>query len=216
MEDKRIFQDLKSIKIVKELRRNVAILKPDKGNGVVLIDIADYEKSMDSLFSDSKKFKKIDTDPTYTRLKTIQRYLKTLNGRDELSDDDYKTMRPKHAKPAHAHGLPKTHKTYQRIPKFRPIIDTTGSTHYNVGKYLANLLNPLTINEFTLKDSFETTTRIRNIPNELFEQGYVLVSFDVVSLFTNVPLQRTIKIILDRVYKDEEIATTLKRSTLKN
>jgi len=45
--------------------------------------------------------------------------------------------------------------------------------------------------------------------------GYKFVSFDVVSLFTNVPLKRTLDIILNRVYKDKLIQTTLKKSTLK-
>ena len=35
------------------------------------------------------------------------------------------------------------------------------------------------------------------------------------SLFTNVPLQRTINIILDRVYNNKLIATQLKKRTLK-
>ena len=62
-------------------------------------------------------------------------------------------MRPKNAKPARAHGLPKIHKEFSNIPKFRPIIDTTGTTHCLVGKYLANLLNPPTINEYSVKNS---------------------------------------------------------------
>ena len=61
-------------------------------------------------------------------------------------------IRPKNAKPARAHGLPKIHKEFSNIPKFRPIIDATGTTHCLVGKYLAILLNPLTINEYSLKD----------------------------------------------------------------
>jgi hypothetical protein len=44
---------------------------------------------------------------------------------------------------------------------------------------------------------------------------YKFVSFDVESLFTNVPLRRTINIILDRVYKQNLIDTTLRKSTLK-
>ena len=123
-------------------------------------------------------------------------------------------MRPKNAKPARAHGLPKTHKAFQTVPKFRPIIDTTGSTHYKVGKYLSNLLQPLTINEFTLKDSFDTASKIRDIPKELFTDGYVYASFDVTSLFTNVPLQRTINVIIDRIYNKAEIETNLKKVNL--
>ena len=124
-------------------------------------------------------------------------------------------MRPQHAKPARAHGLPKTQKEYEHLPKFRPIIDTTGTTHYNVGKYLTNLLNPLTSNDYSLKDSFDTANRIRTIPKHLFDEGYVFVSFDVVSLFTHVPLQRTIKVILKRVFDENQIQTDLKKATLR-
>ena len=35
------------------------------------------------------------------------------------------------------------------------------------------------------------------------------------SLFTNFSLERTVKIILDRIYKDDLITTTLKKLTLK-
>ena len=42
-----------------------------------------------------------------------------------------------------------------------------------------------------------------------------MVSFDVVSLFTNVPLKRTVNVILNRIYKDKIIETKLRKSTLK-
>ena len=101
------------------------------------------------------------------------------------------------------------------MPPFRPIIDTTGTPHYNVGKFLAKLLNPLAQNECTLRDSFQAVSEIRSIPKELFLEGYRLVSFDVVSLFTNVPLTKTVKIILDRVLEEKLVATTLSKRTLK-
>ena len=51
-------------------------------------------------------------------------------------------------------------------------IFTTGTTHCLVGKYLANLLNPLTINEYSVKDSFDAANRIKGISQHLFENGY--------------------------------------------
>ena len=72
------------------------------------------------------------------------------------------------------------------------IIDTTGTTHYGVGKFLSQLLQPLTINEHTVKDTFDAKSRIQTINQALFSQGYQYVSFDVESLFTNVPLERTL------------------------
>ena len=44
---------------------------------------------------------------------------------------------------------------------------------------------------------------------------YTFVSFDVESLFTKVPLKRTIKIILNRVYSEKKISRTLSKRSLK-
>ena len=45
--------------------------------------------------------------------------------------------------------------------------------------------------------------------------GYRYVSFDVESLFTNVPLKKTIDIILKRIFNDKLISTNLKKRSLK-
>ena len=54
------------------------ILKPDKGNGVVLESKVDYHDAMNQLFSDKTKFKIIKNDPTLTRLKIVRNYLNNL------------------------------------------------------------------------------------------------------------------------------------------
>ena len=131
-----------------------------------------------------------------------------------MNKDTYKKIRPRNARPARAHGPPKIHKSFDRLPKFRPIIDTTGITHYSVGKYISELLQPFTQSEFTLKNTFDATDRIKSIPPDLFIQGYKFVSLDVESLFTN-GLQRTLNIILDIIFNKKLIDTSLKKSTLR-
>lgn len=42
-----------------------------------------------------------------------------------------------------------------------------------------------------------------------------MVSFDVTSLFTNVPLDKTIKIILQQVYIDKEINANIPKNEMK-
>ena len=93
------------------------------------------------LFSDTSKFRQLPTDPTPTRLSTLQNYLSKLLNRGEISESEYSLLRPKHAHVGRAHAVPKIHKQYTTLPKFRPIVDTTNTTHYNVGKFLSNLLN---------------------------------------------------------------------------
>ncbi len=124
-------------------------------------------------------------------------------------------MRPISTKPAKAHGLPKIHKSFDNLPLFRPIIDTTGTAYQPVTKYLTNLLNPLTTNEFTIKDSFDVVSHINSIPNKLFDDGFLFVSFDVKSLITNIPLTKTVNIILQRIYDSKLITTNLTRRSLK-
>ena len=113
------------------------------------------------------------------------------------------------------HELPKTHKAYANLPSFRPIIDTTCTPYYNIRKFLSSLLQPLTHNDYNLKDSFDAVKRIRSIPPELFDDDYQFVSFNVQSLFTNEPVKKTINIILDRVYNKKLINTNLKKRTMK-
>ena len=90
------------------------------------------------------------------------------------------------------------HKEFVNLPKFRPIVDTTGTVHYHVGKYLRDLLNPLTSNEYTIKDSFD---------------AYIFVSFEVLSLFTNVSLQKPIDI--KKGYVEKVINTTIKKNSMR-
>ena len=126
-----------------------------------------------------------------------------------------KEMGAKAAQVGRAHGLPKIHRKYTDLPSFRPIIDTTNTPHYGVGKFLTRLLSPLTQNIYSIKDSFEAVDRIRPMPTELFDEGYRYFSFDVTSLFTNVPLNKTINIILHRIYKENLVKTNMRKSTLK-
>ena len=125
IEDSRICKDTNHIKVIKQLRKDIAILKPDKDNkvnGVVLLNNKGYTTSAGSLFKNTRKFKSLDSDPTIKRMETLQSYLNTLHKRNELTKEEYNTMRPKNGKLARAHGLPKIHKEYNNIPKFRPIV----------------------------------------------------------------------------------------------
>ena len=107
------------------------------------------------------------------------------------------------------HGLLKIHKDYQDIPHFHPIVDTTSTTNYGIAKYLSSLLNPLMINDYSAKDLFKVAKLIQAIPPKLFNEGYKFISFDVTSLFTNVPLKRTGNITLKRIHVNKVIATIL-------
>ena len=74
----------------------------------------------------------------------------------------------------------------------RPILSATGTYNYELAKWLDEKLKPLSINRFTITDIFAFATEMKG--TKLNEED-ILVSFDVSSLFTNVPLDETITIL---------------------
>ena len=64
--DTRIYKDSNIVKIIQELRKHVALLKQDKGNGIVLFNMKDYTDSVEHLFKDRQKFQILNTNPTIT------------------------------------------------------------------------------------------------------------------------------------------------------
>ena len=56
--------DQKRINTIRKLQDKCMILKPDKGQGVVLIKKSHYKQSMERLFSDQRKFKVLNEDPS--------------------------------------------------------------------------------------------------------------------------------------------------------
>ena len=58
-------------KVLKNLKNDnsIFIIKPDKGNGVVIINRDDYWSKMESILSDTNKFKPLNDDPIKTTFK---------------------------------------------------------------------------------------------------------------------------------------------------
>ena len=66
----------------------------------------------------------------------------------------------------------------------RPIVSFINSPLYNLSKFLCKLLSPLAGNtEFTVKNSYEFVQFLNSI---VLKKNECMVSFDVVSLFTNI------------------------------
>ena len=67
----------------------------------------------------------------------------------------------------------------------RPILSAIGTCCYKLSKFFLPFIEPITTNEFTVKDFFSFVEELRGLQNC---GNYVMASFDIKSLFTNVPL----------------------------
>lgn len=91
----------------------------------------------------------------------------------------------------------------------------TGTFDYNSAKFLVHILNLLTHNDFTEKNSFEFT---RELNSTKFSETYFLVRFDVKSLFTNIPLEslhETIDLCVNECEKLKLVPYNLTKKQLK-
>ena len=85
----------------------------------------------------------------------------------------------------------------------RPIVSYTGTPLYNISKYVANILSTYIKKEGRHSENSKVFSEyVRTLT---VEEGEILVSFDVTSLYTNVPIKDTLVIIKDLLEKDADL-----------
>ena len=97
----------------------------------------------------------------------------------------------------------------------RPILSATETNNYKLANWLDDKLKPLSVNKFTITDPLMFAEELRE--QEIGEDD-LLLSYDVSSLFTNVAVDETIRILVDKAFEREWFNTKchlhLKRSEL--
>ena len=111
------------------------------------------------------------------------------------------------------YGLPKTHE--KDVP-LQSILSMTGSGQHQLAKYLSSLLEPvLTLySSNCMRDSFTFADIIKT--SNLDPSSVFLCSFDISSLFANVPLAETIQICADALYSSEHPPVLFHGKSLSN
>ncbi|XP_060519160.1 uncharacterized protein LOC132697634 [Cylas formicarius] len=166
--------------------------KTDKGNATVVLNTVDCEKKIGDLL-DPKTYKKLQQDPTNRILKKTN----TLIKKSSIEPEIQRKLSNSEALPPILYGLPKIHK--EAVP-LRPIVSAIGSPTYHLAKHLTKLLEPLIGRTAShIKDSTQFIQKIKNIT---LSPKDILVSFDVVSLFTMVPVKETLDLISARFRND--------------
>ena len=69
-------------------------MKPDKGNGVVILDRKVYDSSIQKIISDTSKFEKFDENHTLKREVSLQRFLHNLKQKSFFNENEYNKLYP--------------------------------------------------------------------------------------------------------------------------
>ena len=165
----------------------------------------------------SKQFVQINEDPTERFERRVQTTLRELKKKKRFTQVEYNNIYPSSSRPGRfyatgkRHKVPENCKDVNQLP-LRPIVSNIGTATYGISKYLAKLLHPLSVSDYTINS---TNDFVNKMKDEEVPTGYKLVSFDVTSLFTNVPLDHTINLILRKIYREKLIKTKIQRKEMK-
>ena len=188
---------------------NIVITRPDKGNGVVILSRDDYVSKMNDVLSQEDKFKKIgpadEYDTTLQQERALQSFLLRAVRNKHLTSEVYDRIRPVGCTRPRMYGLPKTHKPNAPL---RPILSMVNAPQHALAGWLTEVLRPVLdkYSAHTIRDTFHFCDNIDAFITKRSSSGTFMCSFDVVSLFTNIPLAETITICLDALYRDDSIS----------
>ena len=190
----------------KDLRdnQNIVIRKADKSSTFVILDKEEYMNKISSILGDVGKFKKITRNPT-TDLKT--RLNRTIRAVNKIPDAPKIPLIEGDYRPGYAYGNVKTHK--RNFP-LRPIISQIPSVTYRLAKRLNDLITPFTPANHSLKSSQEFIDILK-----ASRPSNIIASMDVESLFTNVPVDATINMICDRLYRADTAPFPIPEASLR-
>ena len=188
-----------AIKLLQK-EKSVKILGADKGRATVVMDTEEYEEKLANMLNDTNTYMKLDKDPTPKYKKKLVEIISRLEREEKIRPEDKKYLYPTAEIVPRIYGSPKIHKKDNPL---RPIIDYTGSIGYNVSRSLADIISPIVGN--TCHHVLNSKQLADDLKDIKLEEDEYLISHDVVSLFTNTPVELTLKIIREKLEQDPNL-----------
>lgn len=173
--------------------------KSDKGGHTVVIDIDRYEREINNLLNNDV-YEQLNSSPLEILIGFEIKLMKYLSSNEKTKSlEEIKRywlfFQPNVLHLAKFYGLPKVHKEKFSL---RPIMSLTNAPSFATGKVFDMMLKrvfPKT--EYHIKDSFE----LKKFMDEVkLNRDDILVSFDVVSMFTSIPRDLVKSIVLEKAH----------------
>ena len=113
-------------------------------------------------------------------------------------ETEYHKLYPSGFAPDRIYRTSKMHKfsSSDSFPKPRLIVSSIGIFSYNLAHFFCDLLSPFVSNDYSCKHIFSFVSQIKNA----YLSKIFLYSYNVTSLFANIPLQETIYIAINFIF----------------
>ncbi|XP_055589197.1 uncharacterized protein LOC129741481 [Uranotaenia lowii] len=160
--------------------KDILILQSDKGKRMVVMEREDYNNKMLHLLNDPT-YEILNKDPTNKIAKQTNNIINRLLMLKLIDKKTATFLESKNPIRPCIYGQPKAHKP--DLP-LRPVVPNITAPTYKLAKYVSQILQSSFKSQYNIKDSFQLVKVLQQIK---LPPDYILVSFDVVSLFTNTP-----------------------------
>ena len=164
---------------------------------VTVLDRAAYDRKVNNLLSDPRTYLR---DPAPALEDRRNEKLLSLKRSGSIPPPLYSKLCSSAGCTPLLYGLPKTHKPGTPL---RPIVPFINSSTYQLSKHLVTILSPLA---GTLDSHVQNSSDFAPfITSQTLGPDEILVLFNVVSLFTNVPVELAISVARTRLGQDTSL-----------
>lgn len=173
---------------------DIVPLRSDKGAHTVIMDVPEYYSKLDRILADNV-YVNLRIDPHMDPLLFLSEkellLVESLKQLKFFPNTYTPSFQPNVSTLAKFYGLPKIHKTDTPL---RPITSTINAPGYYLAKVFFNILDTIfPRTPFHVKDSYQFVHFLRQIK---LNPRDILVSFDVISMYTSIPFDLAFKIIM--------------------
>jgi hypothetical protein len=180
---------------------NLVVVKADKECRLVVMTRDEYVAKVESVLSDRSKFELYcPPPPTRGRPKINNLFEQLAEEVDEFVESipNLESKVELHGlRQPFLYGLAKSHKPGMPI---RPVLSATGCYNFSLASFLAKAIKSRCYSDYCIPDMFQFVKEY--VGCDFSKQ--VLASFDVVSLYTNIPLTNTVDLLLDDLFANSD------------
>src|SRR5436190_15508000 len=169
---------------------------------VSALDRNQYTMKMEELLNNTSTYIILHKDPINKLINDQRALLKRWKDREYITNTTYLSLLLRGSTIARAYGLPKIHKPNYPL---RLIVSSINSPLHSLALYLHKIIfSAVPKSDSFVANSFELVNKLNS---KCLDDGYELASLDVVSLFTNVPLDIAVGAVGRRWHLIERVTT---------
>ena len=166
-------------------RRDIVVKPADKGSAVVVMSTEGYQQEAERQLSSTVHYEQLSRDPTTKNNEVVRASVTKLLNKGSINKRTAEDLVERRPRPARFYMLPKIHKSLVDPPG-RPIISSNGCPTERISAYVDIHLKPLVQSTETyIRDTKDFLIHLQSLPD--LPPGTLLVTMDVVGLYTNIP-----------------------------